>query len=147
MKRIFVDTNILLDAVLQRGHTDEALRLLQWCDGGLIHLCASSLSYANIAYILRKRPQEERYQYLRMLRQGIEVISLDAACLDRALRHQVNDFEDMLQYQCAVAGGCEAIVTNNIKDFREFSEMPVFSSAEMVGRLTSDFARKRGREE
>lgn len=139
MKRIFLDTNILLDVVLHRNYSDEAIRLLQWCDDGLIHLCASSLSYANIAYILRKRPKEEKYQYLRMLRQGIEVISLDATCLDQALLHQVDDFEDMLQYQCAVAAGCEAIVTNNIKDFKCFSEISLYSSPEMVQYLTSYF--------
>lgn len=137
MKSLFLDTNILLDAVLPREFSAQAVQLLQWCDDGIVNLCASSLTYANIAYILRRHPNEEKYQYLRMLRQGIEVVSLDANCLDKALTHEAGDFEDMLQYQCALAAGCDAIVTNNIKDFKEFSEIPLFSSMEIVQNIAS----------
>lgn len=140
MKRIFLDTNILLDAVLPRDFSSQAVQLLQWCDEGLITLCASSLTYANMAYILRKHPNEEKYQYLRMLRQGIEVISLDSNCLDQALSVIVDDFEDMLQYQCALSAGCEAIVTNNIKDFEEFAKIPLYTSVEIVDELSSLFS-------
>lgn len=38
----------------------------------------------------------------------------------------------MLQYQCAVAGGCEVIVTNNTKDYREFCDIPFMSSRDFL---------------
>lgn len=147
MKRLFLDTNILLDAALQRDRSAYARQLLQWCDDGLIWLCASSLTYANIAYILRNHPKEEMYQCLRMLREGIEVISLDSNCLDAALAQIVGDFEDMLQYQCALAADCDAVITNNIKDFREFAQIPVYGSAEIVNILKPKMRGKQGNAE
>jgi hypothetical protein len=45
------------------------------------------------------------------------------------------DFEDMLQYQCAVAGGCDVIITNNKKDFLAYSRLPLFTAEEYLNEL------------
>ncbi len=132
MKRIFLDTNILLDAALGREHADEALAILSIGESGKVELCASVLTYANIAYILRKHPKEEMYKYLSVLREGINVLPLDAKTFDAALEQEASDFEDMLQYQIALAANCECVVTNNIKHFKEFSALPLYSSTDFV---------------
>jgi hypothetical protein len=44
----------------------------------------------------------------------------------------VKDFEDLLQYQCAVEGGCDVIISNNTKDFKEFCTLPLFTSEDFV---------------
>ena len=41
------------------------------------------------------------------------------------------DFEDGMQYYTALHGGCEAIITENKKDFY-FSTLPVYSSKEFI---------------
>ena len=41
----------------------------------------------------------------------ITVLPCDALLLDAALKRHVKDYEDMLQYQCALAAGCDVIVT------------------------------------
>jgi hypothetical protein len=38
----------------------------------------------------------------------------------------------MLQYQCAKAGKCDVIITNNKHDFAEFSELPFMTAAEFL---------------
>ena len=48
---------------------------------------------------------------------------------------RVRDFEDMLQYQCAKAAGCDIIVTNNGRDFAEFSALPLLSAAEFLTQI------------
>lgn len=40
-------------------------------------------------------------------------------------------FEDMLQYQCAKAYGCDVVITNNTRHW-SFSKIPVFTSLEYL---------------
>lgn len=42
------------------------------------------------------------------------------------------DFFSNRQCQCAIAGGCEVIITNNKKDFAEYSKLPLFTAAEYI---------------
>ena len=132
MKRVFLDTNILLDYGLDREQADYAENILALGKLGVIELYASYLSYANMGYILRHHPVAEIYSLIRMMRQPVEVLPCDAAQLDAGLDFEVKDFEDMMQYQCAKAAGCDVIVTNNKKDFQQFCELPVLTSEEVL---------------
>ena len=38
----------------------------------------------------------------------------------------------MLQYQCALAAGCDVIVTNNTKDYQEFCTLPFMTSRDFL---------------
>jgi hypothetical protein len=40
----------------------------------------------------------------------------------------VDDFEEMMQYQCAKAGDCNSIITNNGKDYKPFSRIPIMNA-------------------
>ena len=44
----------------------------------------------------------------------------------------VKDYEDMLQYQCALEVGCDVVVTNNKRDFQEFCLLPFLTSEEFL---------------
>ena len=135
MTRVFLDTNILLDLVQQREHFDEAITILQCMFDGKIEVAASTLSFANIAYILRKLPQERLYEMLSHLSEDIPMLALQPNDIKNAISHPVKDFEDMLQYQCALAAGCDVIVTNNKKDFHEFCKLPILTSEEFLLQL------------
>lgn len=132
MMKVFLDTNILLDFGLDRERADFAGGILQLGKDGLIDLYASYLSYANMGYILRDRPTPERYELVRMMRQPVIVLPCDANQLDAGLNSEVKDFEDMLQYQYALAAGCDVVVTNNKKDFHEFCSLPFLTSEEFL---------------
>ena len=132
MMKVFLDTNILLDFGLEREKADFAGGILQLGKEGLIELYASYLSYANMGYILRNRPTPMRYELVRMMRQPVTVLPCDAAQLDAGLMTEVKDFEDMLQYQCALAAGCDVVVTNNKKDFHEFCRLPFLTSEDFL---------------
>ena len=132
MKRIFLDTNILLDYGLDREMADYAENILTLGKLGRIELYASYLSYANMGYILRHHPTSEIYSLVRMMRQPVEVLPCNASQLDDALLFEVKDFEDVLQYQCAKAAECDVIVTNNKKDFQQFCDLPFLTSEEFL---------------
>ena len=130
---VFLDTNILIDVIENREGTVFAKQLLQLGKDKKINIYASFLSFANINYIKRGVERTLRYNMIRRLRHSITVLNCEADQLDTALAHDdVRDFEDLLQYQCAVAGCCDVVVTNNKKDFLEFCELPLMSSREFL---------------
>ena len=61
MKKVFLDTNILLDYGQQRSRHEEAETIFCLGDIGEIELYASYLSYANMGYILRNMEREAKY--------------------------------------------------------------------------------------
>jgi len=69
---------------------------------------------------------------IRELCVGIDILPMDVSQLNAALSHEVKDYEDMLQYQCAIAGGCDVIVSNNTRDYREFCKIPVMTSRDFL---------------
>lgn len=76
MKRVFLDTNILLDLAQHRENYDYAVKILDEAYNGNIEVFSSTLSYANIAYILRKEPLPLLYRILGMLSEDIEMLPL-----------------------------------------------------------------------
>lgn len=132
MMKVFLDTNILMDFVDNREKREYAETIIELGKTGAIQLFASYLSYANMGYILRKRTQEERYRMISNARKIATVLPCDGSQLDVALANPVKDYEDMLQYQCALVAGCDVIVTNNKRDFHEFCQLPFLTSEEFL---------------
>ena len=117
-QRLFLDTNVLLDILLERPGYQAALKLLQAGSGGRVSLCTSVLSMANIAYVLRKTLNPGLLTpTLKQLSSLLEVLPMDSGQLDNALLLSGPDFEDVLQAVCAVQGGCAQLITRNPKHF------------------------------
>ena len=74
MKRIFLDTNILIDYIDNRAGADNAEQIFAcgFSDEALLY--ASSLSFANMAYIIKSRTQEEKYNALRQMASVVEIL-------------------------------------------------------------------------
>ena len=134
MRRVFLDTNVLLDFALEREHAEEAEKILALGLAGAIEVCASYLSYANMGFILRHHPKEEIYSLISMMREDVLVLPADSEQLDAGLALHADDIEDALQFQCAKAAGCDVIVTNNGKDFAEFCDLPYMTATEFMKR-------------
>ncbi len=137
--KVFLDTNILLETVFNRQYKFECDQILLHGQKGDFYLFASYLTFANMAYILQRNKvaREQIYQVLRMMEGQITALPMDRNQLRTALRHEVKDFEDMLQYQCALSGGCDCIVTINSSDFSEFSSLPILSPVDLISQLNA----------
>ena len=132
MRRVFLDTNILIDLAMERECRSEAEMIWELADNSTIDIYATTLSYANAAYVMRKLSIDERYARLHALTKGVAIVPLTKAHITKAVAHPTKDFEDMLQYQCACTANCEVIVTNNTKDFKEFCTIPIMTSREFL---------------
>lgn len=134
MKTVFLDTNILIDYVLGRENGDDAEQLLQYGMNGRVILTASYLTFANMAYILKGKV--DVYNLFSDLHAIVGVLPNDDNQLLTAMANRVRDFEDMLQYQCAKASGCDVIVTNNGRDFAGFCDLPLMTAAELLEEIS-----------
>ena len=133
MKRIFLDTNILMDYIDNREHGPEAAILLDLGNQGIICNCAAPVTFTTMSYLLHRRSSQEVHDCLQRASQAIEILAMDAEQFQRAIDHgPVRDFEDMMQYQCAIAGGCEVIVTNDLKGFEEYATLPIMTAAQFL---------------
>lgn len=140
MRRVFLDTNIMLEVLCKRRFCQPCEQIIQAGRDGEIMLSASFLSFANMAYILHreKMNRTDIYRTERTMESMMEVLPMDVNQLRASLSHEVKDFEDMLQYQCAVNGQCDCIVTINTADFQEFSILPVYTPDELLDLLDAD---------
>lgn len=134
MKRIFLDTNILIDYIDNRAGADDAEQIFACGFSGEVLLFASSLTFSNMAYIIKGRTQEEKYDALRQMAGIVEIVDLRKQEVMAAIAHPVKDFEDMLQYQCAKAANCDYIVTNDRRHY-DFSDIPHLTSASFVDQI------------
>ena len=134
MKRLFLDTNILIDYIDNRAGADDAEQIFAYGFSGEVQLYASSLTFANMAYIIKGRTQEEKYDALNQMSGVVEIIDLRKQEVIAAISQPVKDFEDMLQYQCAKTAGCDYIVTNDRRHY-DFSDIPHFTSADFVKQI------------
>ena len=136
MRKAFFDTNILIDYYDNRPGASDVQALFRVARAGGISIFASILTFANFAYVAKhNHTKEQVYSELDRLERLISVLPMDGAQLRTAIDTPCKDFEDMLQYQCAVAGGCDVIITNNKKDFLTYSQLPLFTAEEYLNEL------------
>jgi predicted nucleic acid-binding protein len=132
-RRVFVDTDVILDLLLARQPfftaSTELFLLIQ---NQQIDAFVSPLIFSNLFYILRKALSgPEAIAALRKLRLLVGVLPMDERTIDLALASAFLDLEDGFQYYAALSGGLDAFVTRNKRDFRT-AQIPVLTAAELV---------------
>lgn len=140
MKKVFLDTNVILDAALPiRENFVRANFILSACDNNDIQGSVSLLTVANTAYILKKgRTEKEMVKVLRENLEGLLVLTMDSAQVTAAYDVDAPDFEDVLQYECAKIAGCELIVTSNTKHFKFCKDIEVVSTIDYDQQFIED---------
>ncbi len=134
MKKIFVDTNIVIDLLSRREpFFEEAAELFSLADKKQIELSVSSLTIANTSYILlRQMDSSKAKSVLRKLRLILKILPLDDKIVGLALNDEsFSDFEDCLQYFTAMEEEQEIIITRNLKDFKN-SKLPAMTAKQFI---------------
>ena len=114
-KRIFVDTNILLDVLLEReGYYYDALKIWANAENGNVEACIAAIALNNIHYFMRKLKSETTATIaVKILLRIFKVIPVDADILGLAVDFHDKDFEDDIQLQCALKAKCSQLFTRN----------------------------------
>ena len=132
MKKIFIDTNIIIDLIADRKPFSKyAIALFKRAEEKKVHLFSSSHSIATTHYLLKKYMDEKALrEVLYDLLDYLTVIAIDVAILKKGLRSRHKDFEDAIQIICAsTEDKIDLIVTRNTKEYK-YSEIPVLTPDE-----------------
>lgn len=134
MKKLFVDTNIVIDLLSRRApFFEEAAELFSLADKKQIELSASSLTISNTSYVLLRQMDSSKAKLvIRKLRLILNVLPLDDKIIGLALNDETfSDFEDGLQYFTAIENEQELIITRNLKDFKN-SKLPAMTARQFI---------------
>lgn len=133
MKRIFIDTNVLVDLVLERkGFYQDARRLFNLCKERRITPYISSISVAIINYLLLKKYNEEKVKgLLEIIYKLTEILPFHKRIISLAHYSNFKDLEDGFQYFTAKENNIKVIITRNEKDF-EVNDVSVVSPKQFL---------------
>lgn len=138
MDRLFLDTNILMDLLGERvPYYSAAAKIATLADKRKVSLVVSALSYATVFYVLSKFESSEAIkEKIRKFKAISETSDLTDRVIDKGLSSSFSDFEDALQYHCALKLDCNILITRNERDFKK-SELPVMTPDEYLIGLAS----------
>jgi predicted nucleic acid-binding protein len=133
MMRILVDTNIVLDVLVNRQpFVQESARLWQLVDEGVFDGAIASFSVPTIHYICQRHAGGAAAdQAVDICLQAFEVSALYRECIVAARRIPGGDFEDSLQAACAITDFMQGIVTRNPRDFAH-APIRVYTPTELL---------------
>ena len=120
--KVFLDTNILLDVLVERDNkefTENATMILGLGSNRILDLYMSVLSVTIIAYVLRNMTAVKKKGIIKDLVSIVKVLPSLPEHVENMLECQMNDIEDAMQVQSAKEGQCDVIVTRNTTDFRD----------------------------
>ena len=134
MKKLFIDTNIVIDLLARREpFFEESANLFSLADKKIIELSISSLTIANTSYtLLRQMDSGKAKAVLRKLRLIVKILPLDDKIIGLALNDDsFSDFEDGLQHFTAIENSQDIIITRNLKDFKN-SKLPAMTANQFL---------------
>jgi len=135
--RVLIDTNILLDFLLQREpFYQDAELLFQAIDSGAVSGYVTATTLTDIFYIARRhtRSVEKARQAVLEIMVVMEICAVNRAVLESAFDSGLADFEDAIQISCAVSQGVGIILTRDTQGFLN-SSVPVSSVQEFLQQL------------
>ena len=133
---LLIDTNVLLDVLLDRPEFVKSSDLVwKLCETEQVKGYVSTLSYANIMYIMRKQLTAQQIEdVFHKLNLIFEFASFTPTVLERAVTMKWDDFEDAIQSATAESVHADYIITRNIKDFAQ-SKVIAFTPDELLARI------------
>lgn len=131
--KILIDTNVLLDIILNRAPFAEfSEQVFVAAKFATIDLFMSATTITDLYYIARKeKGREQTLLLIEDLLQCVDVISVNKAVILHALHTGLPDFEDAVQEGAAKQANISIIVTRNGADFKN-SDLDVYSPEEFI---------------
>ena len=136
---LFIDTNILLDVIFNRQpFLDDAKKIFSMVskedtEGFIANISVLNAHYIVSGHLNRKKADKA----VALILELFELVQADDHVLRCALNSGLKDFEDAVQYFCAVKCDADYIITRNIKDF-PLNDIPVLTPDEFLRISTFD---------
>lgn len=132
-KKVFIDTNVLLDVLLQREPFWQSAQLI-WSlvEQKKIKGAVSAISVGNIFFIVKRLASSDKaYGAIEALTGIFQIVEVSSKTIFQALKVRFPDFEDALQYYCALKWKAQTIITRDAEGFKK-SQIPVMEPAQFL---------------
>ncbi len=139
MKKIFIDSDVLLDLLLDReSFSQDIATLIEGSINSEIQLCTSPISIANIHYIIGRLENKNKADLnINKILKIVSIEKVDQLIIDKAANSKFKDFEDAVQNFCAIESGHEIMITRNTKDYKE-SELSILTPREYLAKIRNE---------
>mgnify|MGYP000138116484 CR=1 FL=1 len=139
MKKLFIDSDVLLDLLLDREpFSEDIASLIEKSIESEVKLYTSLLSIANMHYIIGRLENENKANLkIQKILKIVSIDNLGQTVIDKALKSKFKDFEDSIQNFCAVEAGHQIIITRNTKDYKE-SELSILTPKEYLAKIQNE---------
>ena len=116
--KVFIDTNIALDLLLQRRHfLINAEKIFSLAYKGKIVLYFSAVSFVSVTYYLGKHTNKDIKAVLEDLCKIVKILPFNQRIIENTLHSNFKDIEDGYQYFTAKENNIRIMITRNVKDF------------------------------
>jgi len=136
MKKIFLDTNIILDFLLDREpFSDHIAELLEESTQNSLELCVSSITVTTTNYIIEKfEGKQNAKKKINKLLELVTIENVGESTIMKSSKSQFRDFEDGLQNFCAIESKHKIIITRDVKGFKS-SKLAILTPKELLAKL------------
>ncbi len=136
MKKLFIDSDIFLDVLLNRKEfVDNSSGIFDLSYTDSHKLYTSSICFSNIYYIssrlLNPTIAKENLKHIKPM---FEICNTSDLVIEQALNSQFKDLEDAFQYYTAYENSIDLIITRNLDDFK-LSKLPVLNPTQYLATL------------
>jgi predicted nucleic acid-binding protein len=130
--RVLIDTNVVLDVMLDRAPFAAAsAELLSRVEAGELIGCICATTVTTIHYLAARAAGTERaVGEVRKILSLFEIASVNRAVLETALKLGFADYEDAVLHEAARQIGAQGIVTRNPRHFKKAS-VSIYSPEEL----------------
>jgi predicted nucleic acid-binding protein len=134
MFKVFFDTDVVLDAFIEREPFHQtALHLFTFVERGVIKGCTSPVVIANTYYMLAKiKDGQFALKKVQFLLDIITITQADGVILQKAASRPGKDFEDSIQFFCALTAKASCLVTRNTRDFLGSENLMIMDPAQCI---------------
>jgi len=135
MKKVYLDTNILIDILLDRDLEHISInKITPFLKQSQVYM--STLSVHITYYILKIKPNTSMHKKSMALINRINLVPLSKEIINLSLNNFSIDFEDTLQYYSALDQNCDYILTRDKKNFNKIKEL-IPSKIEIIDTLNT----------
>ena len=133
---LLIDANIILDVLLNRSDfVKDSAMIWKLCETEQMKGYVSTLTFANLVYIMRKQLDPEKIEdVFHKLNLIFEFADFSVSDLTHAAELNWKDFEDAVQSVTAERIHADYIITRNVRDFSK-SRVMAFTPSELLARL------------
>lgn len=137
MKKIFVDSDIILDLLGRREPFYKyAAELFSLVEKGKIKAHVSPIIITNLHYVLsRLTTKDQAIKKLQKLKLLVKILPVDEKIIELAFASEFKDFEDAIQYYVAKENGIDYLLTRNKEDYKK-ADITIMTAEEYLKLFT-----------